>query len=196
MCKGNQEWANVIVDKEDRYEECTGGTLRPIRQREVVIEPLCAKQRELIYWPAVPRAGDKLRDPQDALIEADRLRQQLKKRRAQRPALRNNSPPLAGCFALANPRGPSARLIWNSKLNLGDDVRPGEMRMGLRANWRVWSLFYVPRQNQAGNSSSFRAHVVVSRSQLSTHHWTTIAKPIGVVELTLAGRSSGSRGRA
>jgi len=35
MRKGNQEWANVIVDNEDRYdEECTAGMLRPIRKRE------------------------------------------------------------------------------------------------------------------------------------------------------------------
>jgi len=34
--------------------------------------------------PNLARAGEKARDPQDALIEADRLRQQLKKRQAQR----------------------------------------------------------------------------------------------------------------
>jgi len=41
--------------------------------------------------------------PQDVLIEADRLRQ-LKKRRASDAEHRNNSPPLAACFALANLR--------------------------------------------------------------------------------------------
>jgi hypothetical protein len=45
-----------------------------------------------------------LRDPQDVLIDADRLRQQLKKRRHSDTGLRNNRPPLAALAVLCKSR--------------------------------------------------------------------------------------------
>jgi hypothetical protein len=44
-----------------------------------------SEEREWTYFGRLRHEREKkLRDPQDVLIEADRLRQQLKKRRAQR----------------------------------------------------------------------------------------------------------------
>jgi len=46
----------------------------------VVIEPLCAKQRDGTYCGRLGHEQKKLQDPQDVLVESDLLRQQLKKR--------------------------------------------------------------------------------------------------------------------
>ena len=47
-----------IVDNEGRYEECIAGTLTATSQWEVVIEPLCAKQRGLdLLAAACPSKG-------------------------------------------------------------------------------------------------------------------------------------------
>ena len=83
--RANQEWANVIVDKEDRYEERIAGTLTAMSQREVVIELAEREERDWAYFGRLRHEREKkLRDPQDVLIKADRMRQQLKKRWPQR----------------------------------------------------------------------------------------------------------------
>ena len=47
-----------IVDNEGRYEECIAGTLTATSQWEVVIEPLCAKQKGLdLLAAACPSKG-------------------------------------------------------------------------------------------------------------------------------------------
>jgi hypothetical protein len=43
--RASQEWANVIVDKEDRYEERIAGSLTAMSQREVVIELTVREKR-------------------------------------------------------------------------------------------------------------------------------------------------------
>jgi hypothetical protein len=81
----NQEWANVIVDKEDRFKERIAGTLTAMSQREVVIDLALSEQKDWIYFGWFRHEREKkLRDLQDVLIEADRLSQRMKKRRAQR----------------------------------------------------------------------------------------------------------------
>ena len=42
----NQEWANVIVDKEDRFKERIAGTLTAMSQREVVIDLALSEQKD------------------------------------------------------------------------------------------------------------------------------------------------------
>lgn len=87
----NQEWADVIVDNEDRYEERIAGTLTDMSQREVVIQSRRERTEGLdLLWLAAPRAGEEPRNPQDVLIETDLLPQRMKKRRGTAARIRNN----------------------------------------------------------------------------------------------------------
>ena len=78
----NQEWADVIVDKEDRYEERIARGLTAMSQREVVINLAVSEQKDWIYFGWLRHEREKnFRDPQDVLIDADLLPQRMKKRR-------------------------------------------------------------------------------------------------------------------
>ena len=69
------------------------------------------EERDWTYFGRLRHERDeKFRDPQDALIEADRpaAAAEEEQGRAARNAA-NDSPPLAACLALANPAGPSAK---------------------------------------------------------------------------------------
>ena len=81
----------------DRGGEPRRGQLR-------VVEGLAeSEQSDWKYFGRLRHEREKkLRDPQDVLIEADRLRRRIKTRPTQRSELRNNSPPFAGCFDIAN----------------------------------------------------------------------------------------------
>jgi len=67
----NQEWADVIVHKEDRHEERIAGTLTAMSQRESWSISRGRTEGLDLLWLASPRAGEELRNPQDVLIEAD-----------------------------------------------------------------------------------------------------------------------------
>ena len=70
--KGNQEWANVIVDNEDRYEECTAGMLGPIRQARSCDRSAGRETEGTGSTGRLRHEGaKKLRDPQDVLIETE-----------------------------------------------------------------------------------------------------------------------------
>ena len=72
---GQQPWRALRVIAEDNRAEVNFELVERLAERE---------QRDWTYFGRLRHEREKkLRDPQDVLIEADRLRQQLKKRRAQ-----------------------------------------------------------------------------------------------------------------
>jgi hypothetical protein len=74
---GHQRWKALRVAVEETRAEVNF---------ELSSHSRSAKRGLDLLWPALPRAGEEASrsSPQEVLTEADRLRQQLKKRRAQR----------------------------------------------------------------------------------------------------------------
>ena len=73
---GNQPWNALRVTMEENRAEVNFELIERLAERE---------ERDWTYFGRLRHEQEKrLRDPQDVVIEADRLRQQLKKRRAQR----------------------------------------------------------------------------------------------------------------
>jgi hypothetical protein len=73
---GHQPWKALRVIVEENRAEGNFELVERLEERE---------ERDWTYFGRLRLEREKkLRDPQDVLIEADRLRQQLKKRRAQR----------------------------------------------------------------------------------------------------------------
>src|SRR5260370_20306706 len=73
---GQQPWRALRVIAEENRAEVNFELVERLAERE---------QRDWTYFGRLRHEREKkLRDPQDVLIETDRLRQQLKKRRAQR----------------------------------------------------------------------------------------------------------------
>src|SRR5260370_28989481 len=71
---GNQPWKALRVTVEENRAEVNFELVERLAERE---------ERDWTYFGRPRHTPEqKLRDPQDVLIEADRLRQQLKKRRA------------------------------------------------------------------------------------------------------------------
>ena len=82
---GHQPWKGLHVVVEENRASVNFELVERLAKRE---------EREWTYFDRLATSGEKkLRDPQDVVIEADHLRMELKKRRAQR----GNSATIAHC---------------------------------------------------------------------------------------------------
>ena len=99
----------IVEEKQCRGQLRTGRAARGTRREGLDL-----------LWPPARRAREEASRSRDVLIEADPMRQQMKKRLAQRRGTPQQTARRSpGAFAPANPASLS-KLIWNSEKSAGD----------------------------------------------------------------------------